>query len=313
MAADAPEGGNAYQQVVAVSAREGAPLDAAALWAGEVDLTQLAWTDSQTGRPVSAAELLIWGLRENMEAYAIGIQAATEATVIFYAAVDDAWVEMGSTTTSQKASWGSRLSAAGVLTSAARMWYDGGTGGMEVQLKNETEKRRIRPYQPDDCLRLAALFYDTVHTVNARDDSPAQLDAWAAGQADLERWNESFSAHHTLVAEQDGQIVGFGDMDDGGYLDRLYVHRDYQRQGIAAALCDALEQACRQERLETHASITARPFFKQRGYRVVRQQQVERGGVRLTNFVMEKVRPCPGAAQQAGAALRQWEKEETDR
>ena len=59
-----------------------------------------------------------------------------------------------------------------------------------------------------------------------------------------------------------------------------------------------------------HASITARPFFEQRGYRVVRQQQVERGGVLLTNFVMEKVRPCPGAAQQAGAALRQWEKED---
>ena len=57
MAADAPEGGNGYQQVVAVSARKGAPLDAAALWAGEVDLTQLAWTDSQTGRPISAAEL----------------------------------------------------------------------------------------------------------------------------------------------------------------------------------------------------------------------------------------------------------------
>lgn len=109
MDADAPEDGDAYQQVVAVSAREGAPLDAAALWAGKVDLTQLAWTDSQTGRPVSAAELLIWGLRENMEVYAIGIQAATEATVVFYAAVDDAWVELGSTTTSQQASWGSSL------------------------------------------------------------------------------------------------------------------------------------------------------------------------------------------------------------
>lgn len=48
---------------------------------------------------------------------------------------------------------------------------------MGVQFKNKTEERRIRPYQPDDCLQLAALFYDTVHTVNARDYSPAQLDA----------------------------------------------------------------------------------------------------------------------------------------
>ena len=40
----------------------------------------------------------------------------------------------------------------------------------------------------------------------------------------------------------------------------------------------------------THASITARPFFEKRGYRVVKEQQVERHGVLLTNFVMEKPR-----------------------
>ena len=38
----------------------------------------------------------------------------------------------------------------------------------------------------------------------------------------------------------------------------------------------------------THASITARPFFENRGYQVVREQQVERQGVFLTNYVMEK-------------------------
>ena len=39
----------------------------------------------------------------------------------------------------------------------------------------------------------------------------------------------------------------------------------------------------------THVSITARPFFEKRGYRVVKEQQVERRGIRLTNFVMEKM------------------------
>ena len=38
----------------------------------------------------------------------------------------------------------------------------------------------------------------------------------------------------------------------------------------------------------THASITARPFFLSRGYRVVKEQTVLRGGLELTNFVMEK-------------------------
>lgn len=37
----------------------------------------------------------------------------------------------------------------------------------------------IRPYQTADCEALARLFYDTVHTVNAKDYTKAQLDVWA--------------------------------------------------------------------------------------------------------------------------------------
>lgn len=145
----------------------------------------------------------------------------------------------------------------------------------------------LRPYCSEDCPALADLFYQTVHTVNARDYSPSQLDAWADGHADLAAWDRSLSRHHTLVAVLDGRIVGFADMADNGYLDRLYVHKDYQGQGIATALCDALEQAVPGP-YETHASLTARPFFAHRGYQVVKEQQVERKGILLTNFVMRK-------------------------
>ena len=146
----------------------------------------------------------------------------------------------------------------------------------------------LRDYTKTDCAELAELFYDTVHTVNANDYTQEQLDAWATGKVNLEAWNESFQAHHTVVAEMDGKIVGFGDMDETGYLDRLYVHKDYQRRGVAAAICDALEQRTKAAEFTTHASITARPFFEKRGYTVAREQQVERRGVWLTNFVMKK-------------------------
>lgn len=147
----------------------------------------------------------------------------------------------------------------------------------------------LRPYRPEDCPALAHLFYETVHTVNAAHYSPAQLDAWApAGGPDLAAWDESFRAHLTLVAELDGKLAGFGDMDTAcGYLDRLYVHKDFQGRGVATALCGALEQAAAGP-VTTHASVTARPFFARRGYRVLRAQQVERRGVRLANYAMEK-------------------------
>ena len=148
----------------------------------------------------------------------------------------------------------------------------------------------IRAYTPADCQRTAALFYDTVHAVACRDYSQEQLDAWAPPEGvDLAAWNESFSAHVTLVAVEGETLLGFGDITPTGYLDRLYVHQDHLRQGIATALCERLEGLV-QGPIITHASYTARPFFAQRGYRLVRAQAVERQGVQLTNFVMRKDR-----------------------
>ena len=80
-------------------------------------------------------------------------------------------------------------------------------------------------------------------------------------------------------------LVGFGDIDESGYLDHLFVHADYQGKGIGTMICNRLEQAV-SGNIITHASITARPFFEKRGYRVVKEQQVERQGVFLTNFEM---------------------------
>ena len=146
----------------------------------------------------------------------------------------------------------------------------------------------LRPYREEDCPALAALFYDTVHTVNAADYTEEQLRAWATGDVDLAAWNASFLARTTVVAVEGETIAGFGDIAADGYLDRLFVHRDCQREGIGAAICDALERAASAETITTDASITAQPFFERRGYRVVQPQTVYRQGVALTNYRMEK-------------------------
>lgn len=134
---------------------------------------------------------------------------------------------------------------------------------------------------------MADLFYDTVHTVNAKDYTKKQLSVWATGSVDLQKWNRSLLEHYSLVAVEGSEIAGFGDIDQTGYLDRLYVHKDYQRKGIATAICDGLERTV-QGKITTHASITARPFFEKRGYTVIKEQCVERQGITLVNFVMEK-------------------------
>ncbi|GAB6104706.1 GNAT family N-acetyltransferase [Blautia glucerasea] len=145
----------------------------------------------------------------------------------------------------------------------------------------------IRKYESTDCKELAELFYNTVHTINAKDYTKEQLDAWASGQVDLEKWDQSFQEHFTVVAVENGIIVGFGDIDTTGYFDRLYIHKNNQRKGIATAICDQLESKV-QGKIVTHASVTAKPFFEKRGYKVLKEQQVVRKEIFLKNYVMEK-------------------------
>lgn len=128
-----------------------------------------------------------------------------------------------------------------------------------------------------------------MHTVSRQDYSAEQLDAWAPRHVDEAAWDQSFQEHDTIVAWKDNRIVGFGDIRADGYLDRLYVHALYQRQGIGTAICRYLENTYAGT-IRTDASITAKGFFLQRGYHVIKAQEVERRGVTMKNFRMEKIR-----------------------
>ncbi|MCM1041562.1 MAG: GNAT family N-acetyltransferase [Bacteroides sp.] len=144
----------------------------------------------------------------------------------------------------------------------------------------------LLPYTPDDLEEILQLFYETVHRVNIQDYSEEQVNAWASGRVNREAWDATLRTHISIVAVDNGKIVGFGDMDASGYLDRLYVHYAHQRKGIASAICNRLEALAEADCITVHASITARPFFEKRGYKTIAVNAVERAGVPLTNYLM---------------------------
>lgn len=147
---------------------------------------------------------------------------------------------------------------------------------------------KLRHYNSGDLVKITRLFYDTVHAVNIRDYTELQVNAWATGNVDLEVWNKTLSEHLTYVALAEESIIGFGNIDADGYLDRLYVHKDFQGCGVATTLCNRLETEIGANCITVHASITAKPFFEKRGYQVIKAQEVERCGVRLKNYLMIK-------------------------
>lgn len=120
----------------------------------------------------------------------------------------------------------------------------------------------IRPYKPIDLEQIAQLFYETVHAVNIKDYTERQVNAWATGNINLKEWGTSFLKHLTYVATEKDMIIGFGDIDETGYLDRIYVHKDFQGRGVATAICNRLENEIGTKCITVHASITAKPFFE---------------------------------------------------
>lgn len=157
----------------------------------------------------------------------------------------------------------------------------------------EGQQRRvaIRPYQLADAPALLTLFRDAIRRVNSRDYSPQQIAAWASDDIDPQAWAARFEQRFAIVAELDGRIAGFTELEPDGHIDRFYVSADHQRLGVGKSLLEALVSEALStgvSRLHAAVSITARPFFASQGFSVIARQTVVVRGVEFVNFRMER-------------------------
>jgi putative acetyltransferase len=154
----------------------------------------------------------------------------------------------------------------------------------------------IRLFETRDAEQVALLFHETVREVNLGDYSSNQVKAWAPDDIHFRNWVEVCSSRFTYVAEDDGVIAGFGELEPNGHIDCFYCHKNYQRCGVGRQLYEAIETKAIElsiGRLFTEASITAKPFFQRIGFSVVKEQTVTCRGEIFTNYFMEKKLPQP--------------------
>ncbi|MCE3255465.1 MAG: family N-acetyltransferase [Rickettsiaceae bacterium] len=154
-------------------------------------------------------------------------------------------------------------------------------------------KIKTRPYQPSDARSLVDIYYHTIHNINSQDYSREQLNAWAPESClQLDGWQKKWQKLLPIVAVIEDKIVGFAEFEDNGHIDCFYVHHQFQGRGIGSALIKKIEAQATQKnltRIFAEVSITAKPFFLSKGFRVVKEQMKNVRNVELKNFVMEKV------------------------
>lgn len=142
-----------------------------------------------------------------------------------------------------------------------------------------------------DLSEMQELYIDTIKSVCKNDYNPEQIEAWIYGVNNKERWIEVIETQFVLLAIIDGEIVGYGTLKDGNYIDFFYIHKDFQRKGIADKILAKLELEAQKQHskiITSDISITARPYFEKKGFVVKTEQKNIRLGVELINYKMEK-------------------------
>lgn len=91
---------------------------------------------------------------------------------------------------------------------------------------------KIRPYRDSDWEAVCA-----VHDAARPDELAGSCDPRAFVPLADDPESESLLASRIIVAEIDGEVVGFAAVDDA-YLSFLYVHPAHYRQGIGRRLLD---------------------------------------------------------------------------
>jgi ribosomal protein S18 acetylase RimI-like enzyme len=149
----------------------------------------------------------------------------------------------------------------------------------------------IIDYMPKYAHEIADLFHDSVHEIGRNYYTKKEIEAWAPTPPDYEKWSARLNKKKPYIAVQNSKVVGFIELESNGHIDCLYTHKDFQRCGVARNLYLHLEKEAISKgikRLYVEASHPAKPFFEKQNFKLVKENTVERNGVKLTNFTMEK-------------------------
>lgn len=133
----------------------------------------------------------------------------------------------------------------------------------------------IRAATVADARAILQVHFDAVHETARHEYEASILDEWSMQVTDARidymtmRMQENSDGEIMIVAERDGNIVGFGSIAPGNELRAVYVSPKAGKSGVGTAILKRLEELAREHgwtELNLDASINARAFYAKNGY-----------------------------------------------
>ena len=149
----------------------------------------------------------------------------------------------------------------------------------------------IRKYMSGEEERLWEIYYGAIRHICIRDYTDEQVKAWAPDEFDRDEWRENIRSMNSYVAILEGEIVGYTDLQEDGYIDHFFVDFKTQRRGVGNKLMNTVIADAKLkgiDKLYSHVSKTAKDFYLAKGFKVVRENTATIRGVDLANFIMER-------------------------
>ena len=149
----------------------------------------------------------------------------------------------------------------------------------------------IRRFNPGEEQALFDIYHSAIHLIAIRDYTEEQVSAWAPSNLDEELWVRRMRGINPFVAEIEGKLVGYADVQENGYIDHFFVSGQHPRQGIGRSLMGVLESEAKRlgvTELTSDVSRTAQPFFERFGFQIVEQRIPVIRGVEVPNALMRK-------------------------
>lgn len=157
----------------------------------------------------------------------------------------------------------------------------------------ENVSYKFREATLTDIPELKEMYQSTLRAVNSADYTSEEIEDWVSCGDDLAHLADLITNLWFIVALNDsGRIIGFSSISREGYLHSMFVHKDYQRRGVAGFLLGKIEEYAAERGIKiitSEVSITARPFFEKQGYEVIKEQKRKANRLCLTNYRMKKV------------------------
>ena len=149
----------------------------------------------------------------------------------------------------------------------------------------------IRKLLDDEYEEVIKLIYQSVHHICKSDYTEKELSAWAPDNFDRVKFQRALNGCYNTVMIDKNDIVGFLSMEQDGYLNRLYTHKDHTGKGVATFLLEDAQEWAKNNgitEIRLDSSKTAENFYLKRGFSECGISVLTHNGVVFKNKTMHK-------------------------